>query len=178
MSTETAEVFFSLLTVLADVAIVVLLVARLLGVRELLEPVADLALPLAFVVAATCMGGSLYFSEVANFVPCTLCWYQRIAMYPLAIILLVATIRRDRGIRIYVVVLALIGAVISLYHYIVEWVPEAETGVCKTTVPCTLVWFRRFGFVTLPFMALTGFLLVVSLVTLRPAEDAEEAEEA
>jgi disulfide bond formation protein DsbB len=173
MTTETAEVFFSLLAVLADIAVIALLVGRATGARRALAPVADLALPLAFVVAAICMAGSLYFSESAGFVPCTLCWYQRIAMYPLAVILLVAAIRRDDAVRAYVVVLAVIGAAISLYHYIVEWVPEAETGVCKTTVPCTFVWFRRFGFVTLPFMALSGFLLVISLVTLPSVEEGE-----
>ena len=171
MSTETAELFFGLLTLSADVAVVVLLVARLVGARWFLEPVADVALPFACAVALTCMLGSLYFSEVADFVPCTLCWYQRIAMYPLAVMLLIATLRRDRDVRWYVVPVAVIGACVSLYHYVVEWVPEAETGICKTTVPCTFVWFRRFGFVSLPFMALSGFLLVISLVTLRPQEE-------
>jgi disulfide bond formation protein DsbB len=117
------------------------------------------------------MAGSLYFSEVAHFVPCTLCWYQRIAMYPLAVILTIAAIRHDRSIRAYVVPLAGIGAVISLYHYVIEWFPEAETGVCSTTIPCSVQWFDPvFGFVSLPFMALCGFVLIIALVRLRPQE--------
>jgi disulfide bond formation protein DsbB len=172
MSTQTAQVFFSLLTLLADAAIVGLLVARLARAHQLLDNVADIALPLAFVVALTCMLGSLYFSEIANFTPCNLCWYQRIAMYPLSVLLVVATVRRDHEIRFYVVPLALIGAAISLYHFTVERYPSLEaSGVCTLAVPCTQVWFRRFGFITLPFMALSGFLLIVSFVTLRPQED-------
>jgi disulfide bond formation protein DsbB len=93
-------------------------------------------------------------------------------MYPLSVLLLVAVIRRDRDIRFYVVPLAVIGAAISLYHFLVERFPSLEaSGVCTLAVPCTQVWFRRFGFITLPFMALSGFLLIVSLVMLRPQED-------
>ena len=172
MSTQTAEVFFSLLTLVADAAIIGLLVARLARAERVLESGADIALPLAFIVALTCMLGSLYFSEIANFTPCNLCWYQRIAMYPLSVLLVVATVRRDHDVRFYVVPLAVIGAGISLYHFLVERFPSLEaSGVCTLAVPCTQVWFRRFGFITLPFMALSGFLLIVSLVTLRPRED-------
>ncbi len=176
MSTETAEVFFALLALVAAIGAVGLVVARLLaprsaGAAQVVELFTGPALPLAAVVAATCMAGSLYFSEVANFIPCTLCWYQRIAMYPLVVILTIAAVRHDRAIRYYVVPLASIGAVISLYHYIVEWIPDAETGVCSATIPCSVQWFDAvFGFVSLPFMALCGFALIISLVTLRPQE--------
>jgi disulfide bond formation protein DsbB len=176
VSTETAEVFFTLLAVVAAVTTVALIVCRLLASRSAgAQAVVDLfsgpALALAAVVAATCMAGSLYFSEVADFVPCTLCWYQRIAMYPLVVILAIAAWRRDRDVWHYVVPLAGVGAVISTYHYIVEWFPEADSGVCKSTVPCTFVWFRQLGFVSLPLMALCGFALIITLVTL-PQEDA------
>ena len=71
------------------------------------------------------MAGSLYFSEVADFMPCTLCWYQRIAMYPLVLLLGIAAFRRDRAIRLYVVPLAVVGAAISIYHYLYRVVPGA-----------------------------------------------------
>ena len=153
-----------------------LVVARILAPRSpaaeaLVDAFSGPALVLGAVVAVTCMAGSLYFSEVADFLPCTLCWYQRIAMYPLAVILAIAAVRRDRLVRYYVVPLAGIGAAISLYHYVIEWFPEAETGVCSTTIPCSVQWFDpKFGFVSLPFMALCGFALILSLVTLRPQE--------
>ena len=176
MSTETAEVFFALLALVAALGAVGITAAGLLASRSALaattvDTFIGPALPLAALVAATCMAGSLYFSEVADFVPCTLCWYQRIAMYPLAVILTIAAVRHDRSIRAYVVPLAGIGAVISLYHYVIEWFPEAETGVCSTTIPCSVQWFDPvFGFVSLPFMALCGFVLIIALVRLRPQE--------
>jgi disulfide bond formation protein DsbB len=84
----------------------------------------------------------------------------------MVVILAVAAVRRDHRIWHYVVPLAGIGAAISTYHYIVEWFPEADSGACSSTIPCTFVWFREFGFVSLPFMALCGFALILSLVTL------------
>jgi disulfide bond formation protein DsbB len=95
-------------------------------------------------------------------------------MYPLAIVLLVAALVRDGRIWRYVVPVAGIGAAFSLYHYLVEWFPEADSGVCSSQFPCTFVWFRRFGFVSLPFMALSGFLLIISLVTLRRTDGQPE----
>ena len=130
--------------------------------------VGDAALWIAFLVAGVAMAGSLYFSEVADFVPCRLCWFQRIAMYPLAVILLVAAIRRDRPVRWYVVPVAAIGACVSLYHYVIEWQPGARGRRClRGDGPsCSDVWFREFGFVTLAFMALCGFVAIIVLNTV------------
>ena len=119
---------------------------------------------IAFLVSGTCMAGSLYFSEVANYEPCRLCWYQRVCMYPIAIVLLVALVRRKRDATPYVLVLATIGMVVSIYHYVVEWYPTLESNVCSLTVPCTTVWFREFGFISLPLMALTGFITVITVL--------------
>ena len=174
---RAVQLFFSLLALIALSGAVLLVLDRLTGgkvrlLRQLRDGVAPIAVPLAALVAVTSMVGSLYFSEVANLVPCTLCWYQRIPMYALAVILVVAAIRRDRGVRFYAWPLAIIGAAISTYHYLVEWWPELESeGVCSMTVSCTIVWFRRLGFVTLPFMALCGFLAVIVLLTCRPEEE-------
>ena len=171
------QLFFSLLALIALGGAFLLVLNRLTGrkvrpLEQLHDGVAPIAVPLAALVAVTSMMGSLYFSEVANLVPCTLCWYQRIPMYTLAVILVVAAIRRDRGVRFYAWPLAVIGAVISIYHYLVEWWPELESeGVCSMAVSCTIVWFRRLGFVTLPFMALCGFLAIIVLLTCRPEEE-------
>ena len=131
----------------------------------LLVAVSDAALWIAFLVAGIAMAGSLYFSEVADFVPCRLCWFQRIAMYPLAVILLVAAIRRDRSVQWYAVPIAATGACVSIYHYLIEWQPDLEVGnACSATgVSCSAIWFREFGFVTLAFMALCGFVAVIVL---------------
>ena len=141
MDVEAAQVFFSLLALVAGGGAVALAVARIAAASSssaarLVAALDDAALWIAFLVAATAMAGSLYFSEVADFIPCTLCWYQRIAMYPLAVILLVAAIRRDRGVRWYAGPIAAAGAVISTYHYLVEWFPSLEgSGVCAAVGP-------------------------------------------
>jgi len=114
------------------------------------------------------MVGSLYFSEVADFTPCRLCWFQRIAMYPLSVILLVAAIRRDRDVRWYVGPLAAIGALVSTYHYLIEWKPSLEGGACGVGPSCADIWFRELGFVTLAFMALCGFVAILVLVVPGP----------
>ena len=88
------------------------------GLRERATPY---ALVLAWVPALLAMGGSLYFSEIAHFPPCPLCWFQRIAMYPLVLLLGIAAFRRDVGIRTYAIPLAAIGAVVSVYHLLLEW---------------------------------------------------------
>jgi len=168
-----AQVFFSLLAIVAGGGAVLLLLGRLVAtssppVARLVGVVDDAALWLAFLVAATCTAGSLYFSEVADFVPCRLCWFQRTAMYPLAVILLVAAIRRDRGVRWYVGPIAAIGALVSTYHYLVEWNPSLEGGSCGVGPACSAIWFRELGFVTLAFMALCGFVAILVLVVPPP----------
>ncbi len=86
-------------------------------------------------------------------------------MYPLAVILLVAALRRDRGVVWYAGPVAVIGACVSIYHYLIEWNPDLEVGnACAATGPsCSDTWFREFGFVTLSFMALCGFTAIIAL---------------
>ena len=170
---DAVELFFSLLALVALAGAVVLVVARLLGDRspaaaQLVVAVDDAALWIAFLVAATATAGSLYFSEVAHFTPCRLCWFQRIAMYPLSVILLVAAVRRDRSVRWYVGPLAAIGALVSTYHYLIEWKPSLEGGACGVGPSCADIWFRELGFVTLAFMALCGFVAILVLVVPDP----------
>ena len=119
--------------------------------------------------------GSLYFSEVAHFDPCKLCWYQRIAMYPLVVLLGIAAVRRDAGIGIYAKALAGIGALISTYHLALEWIPSLDTGACGTGPSCTVIWFREFGFISLPLLALTAFLLIITLLSVHGPELEEES---
>ncbi len=148
------------------------------GIRARLTPV---ALTAAWGVALLATAGSLYFSESANYTPCTLCWYQRIAMYPLVLILGIAIVRRDTAVRIYAIPVALVGAAIASYHYLLEWFPEIDTGACSAVIPCTQVWFREFGFVSMPLLALVAFGLVITFLLIPPrsgavAEDEEEDE--
>ncbi len=116
---------------------------------------------IALIAAWAATLGSLYFSEVLNFIPCSLCWYQRILMYPLAVILLVGLIRRDEGIFIYVLPFSMTGVILSTYHYLLQKTDIfTHSAVCDTGIPCTTTWINLFGFVTIPFLALTAFLII------------------
>lgn len=178
MSLSAAERFFSLLALLAAAGAVVIVVLRVVpGGRAVLARLGDSSLWLAFLVAGTSMAGSLYFSESQEFIPCKLCWFQRIAMFSLALVLLVGALRRDRDVRWYAVPLAAVGIVISIYHYVIEWHPQLETGSCDPTAPCSVPYFREFGFVSLSFMAMCGFAAVLALLLLTPQETVDvEAE--
>ena len=186
-STDLAISFFTFLTVLANIASVGILglaLAQELGAgRRLWSPVrAELAaggLGLAWLVAAVSMSGSLWFSEVAGFLPCRLCWAQRACMYPLVVVLAVAMVRRSAisaRARQLAIALAGVGAVVATYHVVVERFPSLETSACDPTVPCALVWFERLGFVTLPFMALSGFVLILTLLVASPPSHASPKE--
>ena len=146
------------------------------GADQLRADLARLALPAAWVVALACMLGSLYYSEVAKFTPCPLCWYQRICMYPLALLLGIAAFRRDRGIRVYALALAGVGAVIASYHaYIQAFPPVGGSSFCTDTAPCTERFVWELGFVSIPFMALCGFSFVIAMMVLAgPASDRQD----
>jgi disulfide bond formation protein DsbB len=120
----------------------------------------------AAILGIAMMLGSLYMSEVAHFAPCRLCWYQRIAAYPLGLLLLMAFIRRDHGIRPYVWLLSGIGIVISTYHVLIEHFPSLESGACEVSNPCTIKWVEKFGFVTLPVMAWLAFASIAAVTWL------------
>ena len=112
--------------------------------------------------------GSLYFSEIKGFIPCELCWYQRIAMYPLVLILGIATFRNDAKVFIYVLPLSLLGGSISILHYLEQKVPGfGGIKPCVSGVPCSSEYINWFGFVTIPFLALIAFILIsVAMVVL------------
>jgi disulfide bond formation protein DsbB len=157
MSTDAVANFFALLLVGGAVGVVALLARR--GTREALT---ESALPLAALVAAGAMGGSLYFSEVADFIPCELCWFQRIAMYPLAVVLTLAAVRRDRAILPYAATLAGAGLLISLYHVQLQAFPD-QGSFCELANPCSESWVEALGFMTIPQMAAIAFALVLAL---------------
>ncbi|EOP67883.1 disulfide oxidoreductase [Bacillus cereus VDM006] len=106
--------------------------------------------------------GSLYLSEIMKYEPCTLCWYQRILMYPLVLLLGTAIIRKDYRIGIYSLIFAIIGACIAAYHYSLQKIPFlSENGTSCGRIPCTGDYLDWFGFITIPFLALIAFLLII-----------------
>lgn len=179
MTTSTPNLFFALLTLLSLAAIaglaVVGLRGRTAGRTDLQDTVGTIALPLAWIVAVVATLGSLYESEMLHFTPCKLCWFQRIAMYPMAVTLGIAAFRRDRGIRPYALATCAIGGAIALYHSFLQWFPpEGGSSFCTVDAPCTERYVYVFGFVSIPFMALTAFALIAALtLSCGPPESAD-----
>lgn len=115
----------------------------------------------AWLVAIVATAGSLYYSEVRQFVPCTFCWYQRIFMYPLVLLLGVATFTKDEGVIKYALPLAVIGGLFAGYHVLDQNVPGfGAPELCSAGVPCGVKYVNYFGFISIPVMALTAFTLI------------------
>ncbi len=156
--------FLAILTLVALVAAVGLVVYRLVKGPEAATLLGGSAIWLAWIVALVATVGSLIYSEVIHFVPCRLCWFQRIAMYPLAVILLVGAIRREVVVKYYALPLAFIGLAISIYHNVVQFYPSLEGGSCDPVNPCSARSIEMFGFMDLPFMAGAGFIVIAVLL--------------
>ena len=117
-----------------------------------------------WIIATFSTVGSLFFSEIMKFPPCVLCWYQRIAMYPLVLIFLAALFKFDRNILRYTLPLSLIGWVIAVYHNLLSLkiIPESASP-CVQGVPCSTVYVKYFGFLTIPVMSFIAFSLILLL---------------
>lgn len=114
--------------------------------------------------------GSLYFSEIREYEPCELCWYQRILMYPLVLIIGVAIFQKNAKIALTTLVFSSIGALTSLYHYGIQKLDFlSENAPACGRVACTGEYINYFGFITIPFLALTAFIgiVILSLYTLK-----------
>jgi len=166
---------------LALIAVAVTIVALgMLLTRRVPAWARELSLPAAATIATVTTLASLYYSEIAGYPPCTLCWYQRIAIFPQVIVLGVAALRRDSAVWRTSVPLAAVGVALSIWHIIIERVP-ALAGPCDPSNPCTIKWVEEFGFLTIPTMALiagSSFIALTLLARTSSAGDgAEEAAE-
>ena len=114
-----------------------------------------------WVVSLVATLGSLYFSEIRGYIPCTMCWYQRIFMYPIVIITTVAVIQKNAKIAMTTAVFSVIGGCISLYHYGIQKIDFlTESAPACGLVSCTGQYINWLGFITIPFLALTAFILI------------------
>ena len=177
--THDVIVILAVLGVIGQVAAAALLVVGLLALvrvrgplRALRSAVEGYELWLAFLVASIATGGSLFFSEIAHFVPCELCWYQRICMYPLSITILLAALFDDPRAARYLLPLPVAGAGVSVYHLLVENGVVREAQSCKFSAPggCATKWINEFGYVTIPTLALTAFALLFAFLLLAAFE--------
>lgn len=170
---QTMKLFFAMLALATNIVVVFYLVVLVAAPRsdraaELKQRFYELVdgseLLYGAIVASTAMLGSLYLSEIANLPPCRLCWYQRYAMYPVAVVLAIAAWRREIRVRIPVMVAVIIGGAISIYHYLVQYFPNLQGNSCDIEVPCGFAWFRVFGFISIPYMALSAFAFVLVMM--------------
>ncbi|RSD29209.1 disulfide bond formation protein B [Mesobacillus subterraneus] len=130
----------------------------------------------AWATSIIAMFGSLYFSEIRQYEPCLLCWYQRILMYPFALILGIAVVKKDYRISFYTMIMSAAGGLISLYHYSLQKVPfMADNAITCGRVPCTGQYINWLGFITIPFLALTAFIIIFALSLIIWKKTKEEA---
>ena len=163
----------SILVVLSDIVIVVWIVALVMRRRmnvasQFISWLSNHAVVLALIVAFVSMVSSLFYSDIAGYEPCKLCWYQRIFMYSQVFILAIALWRKNREVVEYSIGLSLIGGLIAAYHYYGQ--------ITNTPLPCSVIGFssacsQRFvltyGYITIPMMALTGFGLILMVMISR-----------
>ena len=170
MDVQEVATLTALAALAAGAAAFVIALALVLGPRvpaldRLAWWVRDHSFALAAVVALAATLGSLYYSEIADYIPCRYCWFQRIAMYPLIVVCGVAALTRDEKARPTALVLATGGIAVSIWHWLIQNNPDwASEGSCSITAPCSSKLVEEFGFVTIPFMAGAGFLLIIVLM--------------
>jgi disulfide bond formation protein DsbB len=167
--------FWGVMSIVAQIVIV-------FGIAALASPKVRASAPaqflgrrgtyIAFTAAFLATLGSLIYSDVIGYEPCKLCWFQRIFMYPQAILLGLALWKQNAAVRLYAIVLSAIGAVIAAYHYLSQlgWNPlDLECASIGYAVSCAKVFVMEFGYITLPVMALSAFaLIIVSMLLNRP----------
>jgi disulfide bond formation protein DsbB len=175
--TQEIVIILSVLGVVGQVLVVLGLlvgVLALAGLRGPLDAIRNLLwgyeLWAAFVVAAIATGGSLFYSQVAGYIPCEFCWFQRVLMYPLSILTLLIAARGDNRAASYLIPVPVVGAGTSIYHILIERDVIKEPKVCSINVPggCGTNWIasHSFGYLTIPELALTAFLLLIGFLVL------------
>ncbi len=120
------------------------------------------SLGLGLLVSLAAVAGSLFYSEIVGFEPCLLCWWQRIAVYPLSVLFLVAFMKKDRGVFKYILPLSVIALIISLYHSYVQW-GGSPLIPCDATASCSKLYVYEFGYITIPTMVLSVSVMMILL---------------
>lgn len=182
LNPESVTRIIALLTIIGQVGLVLALFGwpwRKTSLRSVYAFLSDQALRGAFLVVAGGVLGSLYFSEVAKFPPCELCWYQRILMYPQLLLIGLALAKKNRDVVLQTLILSGLGVVIALYQAYLQsggpaMVPCSTAGLATS---CSQKNFLEFGYITIPVMALTGFVMImVAMVLHRRSAPAVETE--
>lgn len=166
---STANQTLAILTIIGQATAAVLIALFFIPNRmNITTWVGKNAILLSFIVVLTATLGSLFYSEIAGYGPCKLCWFQRILMYPQVVLLGMTLFKRDKSIADYIIALSVIGALIAGYHYLLQIgiFPEAACDVVGYSVSCAKLFVMQFGYITIPMMSFTAFLLVVLFMFL------------
>lgn len=160
-----ANTILSILTVTSQITIVVIIFGLVFRLRLITDFFAKHAFLLVFLIASMATVGSLFYSEMAGYEPCKLCWYQRIFMYPQVIILGIALVMRDSKARVYSIALSSFGALIAGYHYLLQLgiAPNIPCSAVGYSVSCAKNFVMNFGYITIPLMTLSAFALILCL---------------
>lgn len=175
---------YAVLALIADAVVLLVLMGFLLSRTSTAaranwtrfrDAVTPFALPFAWIVAMLATLGSLYLSQIEKLVPCEFCWFQRICMYPLTLLLGIAAFRGElRYAKRYFLTMSIVGAMLAIYHYQLEHI-AGEPTVCSVSIPCNEAAFNIFGFISVPFLSMAAFLLITTLLLVaRSAPDDDE----
>lgn len=164
-----------ILTIVGQVLAVALVLALITHKRGGNEFLGKYAMWFAFLVALTATAGSLFYSEIAGYEPCKLCWIQRIFMYPQVLLLGMALWRKERGMMMYAWVFSLLGGLIAGYHYLLQRgvAPALPCSAVGYSVDCAKVFVMQYGYVTIPLMAFTAFTLILLFAWIGTQKDCE-----
>lgn len=163
----------AVLVIVAQVTTGVLLLALLFKkekkAKEVLSYFSRKAFLFSFLIALSSMLGSLFYSEVAGYGPCKLCWYQRILMYPLVLLFGFAMLRKRKDITDYALLMSLVGAAIAGYHYLLQIgvAPSIGCSAVGYSVGCSQRFVMQYGYITIPLMAFSGFVLISTLLLVK-----------
>ncbi|AEA19555.1 TPA: disulfide bond formation protein B [Bacillus thuringiensis] len=128
----------------------------------------------AWTIAISAMLISLFFSEWMKLPPCDLCWYQRMAMYPLVLILGIGMYRKDPNVSTYAFPFACIGLMLSVYQITIQTFPASEMKICSVGVSCTEDYLNLFGFISIPMLSFVGILAIIVLLYIKPDKETKE----
>lgn len=175
------ENFLLAIVVIAQVLILVYIAAFIVRSKrpesKFVKTLSENGFLLAFLVSLAATAGSLYYSDIRGYEPCKFCWFQRIFMYPQVLLLGIALWKKDYRMKLYSIALSIIGAIIALNHVILQhtgssFIPCSAVG---QSVSCSKVFVSHLGYITIPAMALTAFLLMILSLLLWKAPTDESS---
>ena len=168
---QSYSTILGILVVLTQISIAIMIAGLIFKSylpTPLKEHLQNNGLKYAALVAFAAFLAPLGYSEIFGFEPCKFCWYQRIFMFPLALSLPLAAYRKEIVIKPYAMLLAGVGAAISLYHVLMQWgvisSASSSCGVVGQSVSCNVIFVHTFGYLTIPMMALTAFVAIIVLL--------------